>query len=105
MIPLKDDAPRIGTPFINYLLIVLNIFVFLLSLDWRYLPPEPRPEFSVPSLDALVRMKLTSFHLKDKLHLLDLLEVGLIDEGACERFPPELAARLRELIDSRERET
>jgi hypothetical protein len=50
-------------------------------------------------------MKLTSFRLKDKLHLLDLLEVGLIDEGWCERLPPELAARLRELIDSRERET
>jgi hypothetical protein len=50
-------------------------------------------------------MKLTSFRLKDKLHLLDLLEVGLIDAGWCERFPPELAARLRELIDSSERET
>ncbi len=62
---------------------------------------EPGPEFSVPTLDALVRMKLTLFHLKDKLHL---LEVGLIDTGWCERLPPELAARLRELIDSRERE-
>jgi hypothetical protein len=65
---------------------------------------EPGPEFPVPSLDALVRMKLTSFRLKDKLHLLDLLDVGLIDEGWRERLPPELAARLRELIDSRERE-
>jgi hypothetical protein len=66
---------------------------------------EPGPEFPVPTLDSLVRMKLTSFRLKDKLHLLDLLEVGLIDAGWCERFPPELAARLRELIDSSERET
>ncbi len=65
---------------------------------------EPGPEFPVPTLDALVRMKLTSFRLKDKLHLLDLLEVGLIDAGWCERLPPELAARMRELIDSRERE-
>ena len=65
---------------------------------------EPGPEFPVPSLDALVRMKLTSFRVKDKLHLLDLLDVGLIDEGWRERLPPELAARLRELIDSRERE-
>ena len=65
---------------------------------------EPGPEFSVPTLDALVRMKLTSFRLKDKLHLLDLLDVGLIDEHTCEQLPPELAARMRELIASRDRE-
>jgi hypothetical protein len=34
------------------------------------------PDFPVPTLDALVRMKLTSFRLKDKVHLLD---VGLVD--------------------------
>ena len=66
---------------------------------------EAGPEFSVPTLDALVRMKLTSFRLKDRVHLLDLLEVGLIDEGRCDRFPPELDARLRELIASRDRES
>ncbi len=49
-------------------------------------------------------MKLTSFRLKDKVHLLDLLEVGLIDESWCGRFPSELGARLRELIASRDRE-
>lgn len=65
---------------------------------------EAGPEFSVPTLDALVRMKLTSFRLKDRVHLLDLLDVGLIDEGWCDRFPPELGARLRELIASRDRE-
>jgi hypothetical protein len=65
---------------------------------------EPGPEFTVPTLDALVRMKLTAFRLTDKVHLLDLLDVGLIDNGWCERLPPELGARLRELIDSRDRE-
>lgn len=65
---------------------------------------ETGPEFSVPTLDALVRMKLTSFGLKDRVHLLDLLEVGLIDESWCHRLPPELGARLRELIASRDRE-
>ena len=37
MFPLNDDAPRSTTPFINYLLIALNIFVFIfeLSLDPR----------------------------------------------------------------------
>ncbi len=29
MIPLKDDAPRIGTPFVNYTLIALNTLAFL----------------------------------------------------------------------------
>jgi hypothetical protein len=63
---------------------------------------EAGPEFTVAALDALVRMKLTSFRLKDKVHLLDLLDVGLIDEAWCNRFPPELGARLRELVESME---
>ncbi len=45
MIPLKDDAPRVGTPYINYVLVVANVLVFLFSLDWRLFPPEPRPIF------------------------------------------------------------
>ena len=65
---------------------------------------EAGPDFPVPTLDALVRMKLTSFRLRDKLHLLDLLEVGLIDASWCDRLQPALAARLRELIESRDRE-
>ncbi len=65
---------------------------------------EAGPEFSVPTLEALVQMKLTSFRLKDRVHLLDLLDVGLIDEQWCDRVPPELAMRLRELIASRDRE-
>jgi hypothetical protein len=76
-----------------------------------YLLPAPEiseseagPEFLVPTLDALVRMKLTSFHLKDQVHLLDLLEVGLIDATWCSRFPAELSARLKQLIETRDRE-
>jgi len=65
---------------------------------------ETGPEFTVATLDALVRMKLTSFRLRDKVHLLDLLDVGLIDPSWCDHFPTELGARLRELIDSRDRE-
>jgi hypothetical protein len=65
---------------------------------------EPGPDFPVPTLDALVRMKLTSFRLKDQVHLLDLLGVGLIDEGWCNGYPAELAARLREVIDSHKKE-
>ena len=62
------------------------------------------PEFPVPTLDALVRMKLTSFRLKDQVHLMDLLEVGLIDASWCGRFPGELSARLKQLIETRARE-
>jgi hypothetical protein len=61
---------------------------------------EAGPDFPVPTLEALVRMKLTSFRLSDRVHLLDLLGVGLVDESWCERLPPVLAARLTELVDS-----
>jgi hypothetical protein len=53
-------------------------------------------------LEALVRMKLIANRRKDQMHLLDMLDVGLIDESWCSRFPPDLAARLKELIDNPE---
>jgi hypothetical protein len=59
---------------------------------------EPGPEFPVPTLEALVRMKLTSIQLKDKVDLQDLLEVGLVDDSWCARLPAELATRLTEII-------
>jgi hypothetical protein len=59
-------------------------------------------QFRVLSLDALVRMKLTSFRRKDQVHLQDLMGVGLIDETWIARLPAELAARLQHLIDTPE---
>lgn len=56
--------------------------------------------YRVLSLEALVRMKLTSFRRKDQVHILDMLEVGLIDASWKQRFPAELAARLQELLDT-----
>lgn len=50
-------------------------------------------------LESLVRMKLTSFRDKDRVHLRDLLEVGLIDATWVDRFSPELRGRLQELLD------
>jgi membrane associated rhomboid family serine protease len=35
MIPLRDDAPRSTTPFVNYFLIGLNVVVFLFELTLR----------------------------------------------------------------------
>jgi len=56
--------------------------------------------FRTLALDALVRMKLTSFRDKDRTHLRDLLDVGLIDESWCARMPPDLGNRLQQLIDT-----
>lgn len=36
-------------------------------------------EFQVVNLEALVLMKLTSYRLKDRVHILDMIGVGLLD--------------------------
>jgi hypothetical protein len=59
-------------------------------------------QFRLLALDALVRMKLTSFRRKDQVHLQDMLDVGLIDETWIGRLAPELGAKLRHLIDTPE---
>jgi hypothetical protein len=56
--------------------------------------------FRVLDLEALVRVKLTAFRDKDRTHLRDLIDVGLIDATWCPRLPDELAARLQGLIDT-----
>jgi hypothetical protein len=63
---------------------------------------EPNPPFHVLALEALVRMKLVANRRKDQVHLLDMIDVGLIDATWCQRFPPELAARLQHLLDTPE---
>ena len=52
------------------------------------------------ALEAFVRMKLTSYRDKDKMHLRDMIGVGLIDATWPARYPPELAARLQQLLDT-----
>ncbi|MCE9631839.1 MAG: nucleotidyltransferase family protein [Planctomycetia bacterium] len=56
--------------------------------------------YRVLALEAVVRMKLTSYRRKDQVHLLDMLDVGLIDATWPARYPVELAARLQHLIDT-----
>jgi hypothetical protein len=63
---------------------------------------EESEAFRVLRLEALVRMKLTSFRDKDRTHLRDLLDVGLIDETWRSKLPDELAWRLQILIDTPE---
>lgn len=61
---------------------------------------EPTEALRLIHLDALVRMKLTSFRDKDRMHLRDLLDVGLIDASWRDKLPPALAERLSTLIDN-----
>ena len=70
--------------------------------------PEPVPEIddyelidearTLP-LEALVRMKLTSFRDKDRVHIRDMISVQLVDESWLTRLSPELRRRLQELLD------
>lgn len=59
----------------------------------------PAEDYQVLSLEALVRMKLNSFRDKDRTHLRDLLEIGLIDGSWLPRLLPAQAERLQQLID------
>jgi hypothetical protein len=63
---------------------------------------ESADGFRVLSLEALVRIKLTAFRDKDRVHLRDLIDVGLIDATWPSKFPPELGARLQSLLDTPE---
>jgi hypothetical protein len=55
--------------------------------------------FRLLSLEALVGMKLTSFRDKDRVHLRDLIDIGLIDAGWVPRLPAELRGRLQDLLE------
>ena len=50
-------------------------------------------------LEELVRMKLNSFRRKDQTHLVDLIQLGLINSTWPPRFEPMLAQRLQHLLD------
>ena len=61
---------------------------------------ERAVEFQVVNLEALLRMKLIAWRLKDRVHLLDMLGVGLIDSTWPARFPPPLGERLQQILDN-----
>jgi hypothetical protein len=73
--------------------------------------PEPSPDvsdaedagsFMLISLSALVRMKLSSFRDKDRMHLRDLIDIGLVDESWCGALSETLKERLQLLLDNPE---
>ena len=53
----------------------------------------------VIALLPLVSMKLTAYRLKDKVHLRDMIDVGLIDATWPAKFPPPLGERLQAVLD------
>ena|SRR5438477_2525700 len=57
-------------------------------------------DFRVLNLDALVRIKLTAFRDKDRMHVRDLIGVGLVDQPWTNKLPAALAVRLRSLLDT-----
>jgi hypothetical protein len=56
--------------------------------------------FRVIALETLVVMKLMSNRLKDQVHVLDMIAVGLIDASLLTKLPPELSVRLKQLLDT-----
>ncbi len=51
-------------------------------------------------LSELVRMKLVSYRVKDRMHLRDMADVGLVDASWLAKLPPELADRLQRILDT-----
>jgi hypothetical protein len=79
------------------------------KVDPRYTDPAPdlsslvqHEAYRLVNLEALVRMKLTSFRRKDQVHIQDLIGVGLIDESWLAKYPIGLAERLKELLEDPE---
>ena len=87
--------------------------VHIVFANEKVRPPEPlanpdvteseqTDQFCVLSLEALVRIKLTAFRDKDRTHLRDLIEIGLVSADWLTRLPPVLAEQLRLLLENPE---
>ena len=60
---------------------------------------ERAAEFQVVNLEGLLKMKLIAWRLKDRVHIQDMIGVGLIDATWPARFPPPLGERLQQILD------
>ncbi len=63
-------------------------------------PARTREGVFLASVDDLVRMKLTSYRLKDRVHIQDLDAVGLITSEIEAQLPDSLKHRLAEIRQS-----
>jgi len=56
--------------------------------------------YKIVEFDRLLVMKLTAFRDKDRTHLRNMIDVGLIDAATLDRLPPELRPRLEQLLNN-----
>ena len=56
--------------------------------------------YKIVEFDRLLVMKLTAFRDKDRTHLRDMIDVGLIDAATLDRLPLELRQRLEQLLNN-----
>jgi hypothetical protein len=87
----------------------LHIFLAGRKVKPEYASPAPELERAVEinekrivELESLVEMKLNSYRDKDRTHLRDMIQIGLIDASWPDRFPPQLGQRLQALLDDPE---
>lgn len=57
-------------------------------------------QFPVITLESLVLMKLMSNRDKDRAHVRDMIDIGLVDSSWLKKLPPELAERLQDILDT-----
>lgn len=62
-------------------------------------PLQRSDNFNTVPFETLVRMKLNSFRDKDRVHLRDMIEVGLIDNSWLEKLPAALSDRLKIILE------
>ncbi len=65
-------------------------------------PCDRANDFRVVALETLVRMKLNAFRDKDRVHLRDMISLGMVDSTWLERYPTRLRTRLEELLNDPE---
>ena len=56
-------------------------------------------DFRTVELPTLVRMKLNAFRDKDRVHLRDMISLGMIDASWLDYYPTQLRLRLEQLLN------
>ncbi len=62
-------------------------------------PAARANDFQTIALETLVRMKLNAYRDKDRVHLRDMISLGMIDWSWLEKYPKHLRIRLEELLN------
>lgn len=62
-------------------------------------PAARANDFQTIALETLVRMKLNAFRDKDRVHLRDMISLGMIDTSWLDNYPQHLRQRLEALLN------